>query len=556
MRDRIVITDIYWHNIYLNLTIQGADLDQYEYYITDLKGSIYPLEVAEGKCVINMVNFPEVKLLKNGKWFFLAKRDGCYHLIHISSACGYKLADLDKIYRYGKEKYAYILSFSVRDSHDVPVQEELPIADLEEEAVGGYQESMICCIHTSYMMLNRRNDRRNILIESKNIRQFCKKAIFIILKRMIDLAYHILGVFRRKDGKHILLMSETRTPIGGNLLALDQRLKERGLDQTYKISYSFSRTLQQSKWKTFLTWSRLLWLVAKQDVIFVDDYVPIFKTIHLTGDTRLVQLWHAGVGFKSVGYSRFGRAGSPHPTDSCHRQYDYAVVGGRGLVDVYEEVFGIPKEHILPYGLARLDGYLDEEKIRNYRDSFYQKYPELQGKKLILFAPTYRGKTQDEAFYPEDWIPQEDVAELCGNEYVFAYKMHPFIKDKVIIDEKYRSCIYDFSEEGDINDLFYVTDILITDFSSNIYEFSLQGKPIIFYAPDKDYYQLTRGVHRTLDEAPGTVCVTFEEVADTIKQENFAVEKLDKFIRESFDTHDEYASDLLIDRLILGHKED
>ena len=532
MENKILITDMSWHNIYLNITMQGTELDQYDYYICNLKEEKYPLEVKGGYCVLNIVNIPGTELLKNGKWFFVAERAGETVPVNISSECGYKLADLDRIYRYGKEKYAYIISFSVKDD----------------------QEDMVCCMHTSYMMENRRNDRRNILIEAKNPAQLCKKAMFIVLKRMINLCYQILAVLRRKNGKHILLMSETRTPISGNLLALDKRLKERGLDKTFKISYSFSKTLQQSKWKTLFAWSRLLWLTAGQDIIFVDDYVPIFKTIHLRKDTCLVQLWHAGVGFKSVGYSRFGRPGSPHPTDSCHRRYDYAIVGGKGLIEVYEEVFGIPKERILPYGLARLDGYMDSEKIHTYREQFYQKYPELNGKRIILFAPTYRGKTQDEAYYPEEWVPQEDVAGLCGDKYVFCYKMHPFIKEKVEIDERFRTVIYDFSGE-DINDLFYVTDILITDFSSNIYEFSLQKKPIIFYAPDKDYYQLTRGVHRTLDEAPGAVCTSFEQVIDVVKEGRFEMDKLDEFVRDSFDGHDGYAADMLIDNLILKQTE-
>ena len=138
MRDSIVITDIYWHNIYLNVTMQGQELDRYKFFLTDLKGEIYPLEVKGGKCVINIVNFPKTKLLKNGKWFFLAERENLYYLVGISSACGYKLEDLDKIYRYGKEKYAYILSFSVRDSHDIPVQDNLPIADLYDETEDEY----------------------------------------------------------------------------------------------------------------------------------------------------------------------------------------------------------------------------------------------------------------------------------------------------------------------------------------------------------------------------------------------------------------------------------
>ena len=530
MSNRIIITDVNWHNIYLRLTLQGGDLRKYNFNISNLKGLTYPLECEDDiHIVINIVNIPDTKLLKNGIWYIIAELNGECEIVGINPECGYKLEQMDKVFRYGKEIYAYIVTFSVKEMN----------------------EDMVFSFHTSYMILNKRNDRRNILVESSGFKQLLKKAGFIVLKKGIDITYHLLAFIRKKDGKHILLLSETRTPIGGNLKALDKRLHERGLDKIYKISYSFSKTLQQSKWKTLCTWSRLLWLTAKQDIIFVDDYVPIFKTIHLTKDTKLVQLWHAGVGFKSVGYSRFGKAGSPLPLDSCHRQYDYAVVGGKGLREVYEEVFGIPKEKILPYGLARLDGYMNPERENRYKREFYEKYPELKEKKIILFAPTYRGKTQDEAFYPSEWINQEDIPKLCGEEYVFAYKMHPFIKEKVIIKPQYKQYIYDFTNEGDINDLFYVTDILITDFSSNIYEFSLQKKPIIFYAPDKDFYQLTRGVHRKLDEAPGIVCTTFKEVINAVHQKKFDMHKIEKFVEESFDDQTRYASDALIDDLIL-----
>ena len=150
-------------------------------------------------------------------------------------------------------------------------------------------------------------------------------------------------------------------------------------------------------------------------------------------------------------------------------------------------------------------------------------------------------------------INQKQLYEVLGDTYVFAYKMHPFITEKVDIISEYKDKIYDFSNEGDINSLFYVTDVLITDFSSNIYEFALQRKPIIFYAYDKDFYQLTRGVHRTLEEAPGIVCETFEEVIHTLKEHRFQIDKLEKFIQESFvsDT-DQLASDRIIDKILLG----
>lgn len=554
MNKDIIVKEMYWDNIYLCVTFEGSSLDDYKFYISDLRRDIYSIEVYEGKSRINIVNIEKTKLLNNGKWYFLAEKKGDYQLIGIQSACGYELEKLDKVYRYGKDIYAYVVTFSVEDSRDL-FEKMQKNQNINYKFSDINRDKMLCVIHTSYMMKNKRNARRNVLVESDKITVLFKKALFIVVKRSIDAIYHGLASCRKKDGRHVLLLSETRTPMGGNLKALDMRLKERGLNKEYKISYSFSKTLQQSKWRTLLTWSRLLWVIAKQDYIFVDDYVPIFKTIHLQKDTKLIQLWHAGVGFKSVGYSRFGREGSPLPLDSCHRQYTYAVVGGKGLIDVYEEVFGISKDRILPYGLARLDGYMGAERIQLYKKKFYEKYPELKSKKIILFAPTYRGKVQNEAYYPHEWITNEQIKDLCGDKYVFAYKMHPFITEKISIESKYAQWIYDFSEEKDINELFYVTDILITDFSSNIYEFSLQRKPIIFFAPDKDFYQLTRGVHRTLDEAPGVVCEDFETLIKIVRNEEFNLEKVERFVEESFDKQEKAACDRLIDDIILNTKK-
>ena len=56
MKDKIIVTDMYWHNIYLNITMQGENLDCYEYFISNLTDEIYPLEVVKGVCVINIVN--------------------------------------------------------------------------------------------------------------------------------------------------------------------------------------------------------------------------------------------------------------------------------------------------------------------------------------------------------------------------------------------------------------------------------------------------------------------------------------------------------------------
>lgn len=547
--NKVIITDIYWHNIYLTLSLQGDAIKDCHFYVTDLK-KVYPLEQpVDNKLTINMVNINETKLLDNGKWYFYYEKDHEKYYLSITAACGYKLEQLDKLYRYGQECYAYAINFQISD-----------MAVLQKKAaqtplvIHGDEEDLILCAFTTYMKRNDHPNRKDVRLESKSLKQGCRKVAFILTKAAIRGIFAVLSSCRKKDGKHVLFMSETRTPIGGNLKAIDDRMKERGLDKTFKISYSFSKTLQQSKFKTFFTWSRLLWLIAKQDYIFVDDYVPIFKTITLSSKTKLIQAWHAGVGFKSVGYSRFGKAGSPLPKDSCHRKYDYALVGSKGLIPVYEEVFGIDRSHFLATGLPRLDNYLDEERINAYKRKFYQDFPELKGRKIIMFAPTYRGNTQSDAYYPFDKIDMDGIAKLCEQDYAFIFKMHPFIQEKVDIPVAYATYVKDLSQYGDINDMFYITDILITDFSSNIYEFALHKKPIIFYAFDKDYYQLRRGVHRSLDDACGKVCTTFDEILSTIRNKTFEMEKLAAFIEECFDTHEKLSSDIVIDSILLHEK--
>lgn len=550
MINKIKIKKIYWHNIYLNLVLEGNSNENFKFFVTDLNNEFSIGSANNNILTVNIVNIEKIKLLDNGKWyFFYYNEKGEKQFLTIQEECGYQLEATDKVFRYGAECYAYIINFQITELMSLIKRNQSCSFDYLAE-----QDDLILCMFTSYMKRNDHPDKKDVLLESKTIKQAIKKIMFIITKKVIQFIYQILSVLRRKDGHHILFMSETRVPISGNLKAIDSRMKERKLDKKFKISYSFSKTLQQSKFKTFFTWSRLLWLIAKQDYIFVDDYVPIFKTITLNSDTKLIQVWHAGVGFKSVGYSRFGKVGSPLPKDSCHRKYDYALVGSKGLIPVYEEVFGIDKSKFIASGLPRLDNYFDHEKIRRYKEKFYKDYPELKGRKIIMFAPTYRGNTQKDAYYPLDKINLESVSKLCYDDYAFIFKMHPFIKQKVQIPNSMQKYIKDLSEYGDINEMFYITDILITDFSSNIYEFALHKKPILFYAFDKDYYQLTRGVHRTLDDAPGTICQTFEEVLTTIKQQNFSYSKLEKFIEEAFDKHDKLSSDIAIDEILLNKR--
>lgn len=524
------ISNIYWDRVFLRIIIQSNCEEKEEIYLCSDK-NIHKINLDKignntFEAKINITNINCGEMLENANYTIREKNNnGEYEPISIDTQLAYKLDTLDKIFRYCKENYAYTINFGVIQIED---------------------RKMSCVIKSRYMKIN---------IKHKSLYAKNKETLVAFSMKVL---YKIFSLINCNKKNGILLMSETRSPISANLKALEIRLKERGIDKKYKISYSFSKSLQESKLKLFIKWIKLLWVISKQSFVFIDDYSPLFKYINLRKKTKLIQVWHAGVGFKSVGYARFG-FGGPEPYNSCHRKYDYAIVGSKALIHVYEEVFGIEREKILPYGLPRLDNFLNEEHISEVKKRIFNKYHELECKKIILFAPTFRGKGQKNATYPYNKLDLDAIFNLCKEkEYIFLIKMHPFIKRKVDIPEEYKTKIKDFSNYPDINELFYITDILITDYSSNIYDFSILNKPIILYAFDLDKYQLINQIQRPVREyAPGAVCENFEEVINIIKQEEFCLEKLKKYREENFDNNERNSCDLIIDNIILkGEKND
>lgn len=480
----------------------------------------------------NIVAVKNRQFLENGRWrIMVATREGDY-VCSASRQVAYNFDEYSRIFRYGGGKYAYNISFS---------------SMLEEDKYLWFYINTYFMIKNDYWK-TRRYVQEALTVLGKFNRMYMYTAI--ILMRLFYLFWsHVFP----KRGKNILLMSETKDYLWGNLKAIDERLHERGLDKKFNITYSFRKAVGTHM--SAFSWAKLIFKISRQDYIFVDDYVPVFGFLNLRKKTKLIQVWHAGVGFKSVGYSRFGKRGTPFPSGSCHKKYDYVLVGAKKLVEVYAEVFGIEEEAFLPVGMPRLDGFLDEDRIDSFRKEFYQIYPKMEGKKIVLFAPTFRGAGQKAANYNYDWIDLEKIYEFCGDEYIFLVKMHPFVQLPITIPLEYSDRIIDFAEYPNINDLYYVTDVLITDYSSNYFEYSLMRRPVLFYTPDRELYELSRGVHRSVkDCAPGKVCDTFDELMTALKNQDYEIEKIYQFVEDNFGDYDGHAADKAINKILLGKK--
>ena len=131
--------------------------------------------------------------------------------------------------------------------------------------------------------------------------------------------------------------------------------------------------------------------------------------------------------------------------------------------------------------------------------------------------------------------------------------MHPWVNKDIEIPEEYRDRMLDVKTYPNINDLFYFTDLLITDYSSNIYEYSLMRRPMLFFAFDEIQYSFSRGFHRPYREsAPGKVVTTFEDLMVAIENKDFEFEKVEEYVKYQFDHFDSKACDRVIDWLLLN----
>lgn len=109
-------------------------------------------------------------------------------------------------------------------------------------------------------------------------------------------------------------------------------------------------------------------------------------------------------------------------------------------------------------------------------ERLFNKYSKLQGKKIILYAPTFR---DNDRYRSSTGLDLNYMVNHLGKDYLILLKMHPFERTKVKIESGISERVIDLSHE-EINDLLIIADILITDYSSLIFEFAILQKPMIF----------------------------------------------------------------------------
>lgn len=333
-----------------------------------------------------------------------------------------------------------------------------------------------------------------------------------------------------------------------NYTSLDFRLLETRIHQRYpKYDVIILNHRQRSKVDHALSILVEMFYLATSKAIIVDSYVIPVSILKHRDSLKIIQIWHALGAVKKFGHQSLGKVDG-HSSKIAkqmhmHRGYNFVCSGSKEISPIFAEAFNIDQKNVLPIGEPRVDylvKYKDQKSNQNF-DAIYDRYPEMKGKKVILYAPTFRKKA---SIKTDELIKKIDLTKYC-----LIFKPHPVDrKTKTDVTKYPQGIICD--ESFEVIDLLLLCDYLITDYSAIVFEASIIKKPMYFWVYDLDKYASNNGLNYDIKKfAPGFVSKSSQDIVDAIKNDNFDIKKISDFSKRYISVQDGTSTDKIIDKL-------
>ncbi|HAM80041.1 CDP-glycerol glycerophosphotransferase family protein [Ornithinibacillus bavariensis] len=250
--------------------------------------------------------------------------------------------------------------------------------------------------------------------------------------------------------------------------------------------------------------------LATAKYLINDTSFPTF--FHKRKEQVYANTWH-GTPLKTLGMDIKNRGLTDHKNIQRNLLFaDYLVSPNQYTTEkllLSHDIESIYGGKVLEAGYPRVDLMFNanKERIRN-------EVGVSLNKKIILYAPTWRGKVGNEENQSLELLKAvEQLNRLISDDYVVLLKSHYFVSKYFAEKDMEHLCVPNWV---DSNELLSIVDILITDYSSIFFEYLPTGKPVIFYADDVNEYKEERGLYIQMHELPGPICQTLEEVIQQI----------------------------------------
>ena len=348
-----------------------------------------------------------------------------------------------------------------------------------------------------------------------------------LIKEITIQLYKIFTYFVPVNKNIIIFQSNNGRNYTGNPRYIYEEMIRRGLDQKYEcIWFVFDTSIEiPGKCKKIRNnYFPYFWYLMRAGFWVFDSRQPMY--CKKKKKTTYIQTWH-GTPLKKLALDmeHVDMSGNKDIKD-YHQQFidtckywDYLISQNTFSTNIFKSCFAFNDRPMLQIGYPRNDVLIHdntEDKIRQYKEKLGLPLD----KKIILYAPTWR---DNEYFIKGKYkfaskLDFDKVQEALSDEYVFIVKYHYLVSDQIDWSP-YKGFVYTFDETKDIAWLYLVSDMLITDYSSVMFDYSLLGRPMLFFAYDlEDYKDNLRGFYFDfVEEAPGPISKTTEQLIEDIK---------------------------------------
>lgn len=358
-----------------------------------------------------------------------------------------------------------------------------------------------------------------------------------ILGKCIRLAYKMTYRLIPADEKTVLFISFHGRGYSDNPKAIHQYMIQQERFRDYRLIWAIKKNkgVQIDGAKVIKYFSiPYFYYLARSKYWICNCKLP--KYVLKKENQVYLQTWH-GTPLKRLAHdiivpdgTTFYRSGMTE--EEMHNTYDddvakytYMISPNRFCTDVFQSAFQIERERLIETGYPRNDFICtatekDAEEIRRSLDIPLDK-------KVILYAPTWRDNTFNMSGYTfELQVDFRKWKEYLGDEYVVIFKPHYLIVNKYENSEEFKGFLFNIDANVDIKNLYVISDILVTDYSSVFFDYAILNRPVYFYMYDlEEYAEELRGFYLDIHkDLPGPI---LEEETELLKAIKSGVQKFD-----------------------------
>lgn len=367
--------------------------------------------------------------------------------------------------------------------------------------------------------------KKKIISSLRKKKQKVTKKVSNKLKRLYYIAFGLVGKLPVKK-KTVIFESFAGKQYSCNPRAIYEYMKEHNKD--YKLYWSVNpeyTDIFEEKGIPYIKRFTLKWLfaMARAEYWVVNSRLPLW--IPKPGHTTYLQTWH-GTPLKRLAVDMEEVHMPGTNTEKYKRNFteeaakwDYLISPNAYSTEIFARAFQFNKT-MIESGYPRND-FLHTDNNFETVQALKEKMELPDDKKVIIYAPTWR----DDQFYKKGKykfdldLDLKKLKDEIGDEYVIILRMHYLVAENFDL-EPYKGFAFDFSSYEDIRELYMVSDLLITDYSSVFFDFANLRRPMVFFVPDIETYRdKLRGFYFDFErDAPGPLVKTTDEVIDKIRE--------------------------------------